>query len=475
MRLPLLVSTVLVVSVVSSLCTALVCLHLSPQTATTPSAATAPAPSAPPLAVMAPAPQPVPLPAMSHLEVARRQPAPAEVPALIPPPPPPLDEVIPPPPVTPPYYGSSQPRTPAAAPAPATVAEAAPAPEDPAPIYVQHEVNDTIYRDYYGCNQAEVVVINTCQRCYQFHHADVLAVCLVARWAGVPLSVAFRTFYDDDHGSIQALVAGYHLDAGIFFVALPADLACPGLYQRPYLKFRTLRGGEEAFSNDEYRALIALKIACEFQGRQPAQFFAALQHGDTPLQAIYRNPTATHTAILRSWSGGALHPLPAGAAAAASEHRQPVAGAPASVSTRNPGEVEATTAPHAGPQHGAATHLDQPVRAEQPVHGNLPIHSDAQEHAPPPVVDAGHGSARPTSPPIERRTSEPAPEHPAQGPASHDAAGPPLPAPAGHLRAEPSAPAAASSGQAAAASGGLAAPVPAGQAAATGTAPLPHH
>lgn len=483
MRLPLFIATVLVVSVLSSVCTAMVCLHLSPPPASRPPSAQvqapepAPAQASPSLAVAAPAHRPGAPPTADRQELERQQPAPAAEPPAIPAPPPPLDEVIPPPPEAPPRYASPQARTHAPAPAPAPATEVAPAsaPDDVTPVYVQHEVDETIYRDYYGCTQAEVVVINTCQRCYQFHHADVLAVCLVARWAGVPLSVAFRTFYDDDHGSLQALVAGYRLDPGIFFVSLPADLDCPLLYQRPYRLFRTQRGSDATYSNDEYRALITLKIACDFQGREPVQFFAAVQHGATPLQAIYRTPTRAPSVPARLWSGNAQPPS---GHAAASDHRQN-AGNPVSAATRPASEVDTDTAPHAGAASGAALRLDQPARLDHPArldqpprsdlaaHASQPLRGDVKEHAPPPVADAGHGSTRPAAPPVERRTVEPVPEHATLAPASHEAASAPAPAPVQHVHAEPAEPAPGSGGQAAGPAGG--------QAASAGAVPVTRH
>jgi hypothetical protein len=463
MRLPLFLATVLVVSVISSVCTAMVCLQLSPRAPATPSSAQAPgpAPTAPSPAVAAPAARPRLPTAATRPELARAQPAPAAEPAVIPPPPPPLDEVIPPPPEAPPRSLIGQARTPAPAPAPAPgpAASPAPAPDDVTPVYVQHEVDEAIYRDYYGCTQAEVVVINTCQRCYQFHHADVLAVCLVARWAGVPLSVAFRTYYDDDHGSLQALVTGYHLDPGIFFVTLAADLACPGPYQRPYLLFRTLRGSESAYSNDEYRALIALKIACDYQGRQPVQFFATVQNGATPLQAVYRTPTPAPAPAVpaRRWSGNALSPT---GHATASDHR-PTAGTPVSATTRGAGEIDADAAPHAGAATGAPLRLDRPARGDQAARG------DAQEHAPPTAADAGHGGSRPAATSPDRRAVEPVTEHATQGPVSHEAVSAPPSAPATHSHAEPSEPVSGSGSQ----PGGP----PGGQAASGGAVVVPRH
>jgi hypothetical protein len=457
MRLPLLVSTVLIVSVVSSVSTALICLRLVPQAVPIPSVA--PALPLPPPAIAAPAPPPAPADAPTRPMVATRQADPAPEPPAIPPPPPPLDEVIPPPPEAPPQY-TARIRTLATAP---PAAAPAPAPEDHTPIFVQHEVNDTIYRDYYGCTQAEVVVINTCQRCYQFNHADVLAVCLVARWAGVPLSVAFRTLYDDDHGSLQALLAGYHLDAAIFIVSLPADLLCPGPYQRPYHLFRDLRGSDASFSNDEYRALISLKIACEFQGREPAQFFASVQHGDTPLQVLYRTPTAPPAALGRSWSGVALRQLANGAAAGTSERRP--AGAALSASARPAREVEASAVPHAGALPASATRLDQASRLDQPSRISQSAPGEVQERAPASAADGGHGGTRPANPPLERRASEALNEHPLQAQAPREAVNVPQQAAPAHVHAEPSEPVPAIGGQ----------PAASGSQAAAGATYPPHH
>jgi hypothetical protein len=338
MRLPVLIIVLLSACILSSVCTAMVCVHLLIAPRPAPGAVLDGQPL--PLVTMpttdateTPATQP---PARVH---APQDPAPvatvsADAPATlpdqapsaltrIPDPPPPLDEIIPPPPqpivllpppgVAPrtPSVGRSQPTGPASLPADAE----GPAPPDQPDIIVQHQVDEAIYRDYFNCTQAEVVVINTYQRCYQFQHEDIFVICLVARYAGVPLSVVFRTFYDDDHCSIQALITGYQLDPVIFFVDVPATVILPKPYIRPYHLFGTRHGAMEALSNVEYRELLLLKIAGEFQGRTPSQFFADLMRSGTPALALYRPSAETTTASVRTWSGASARSTPVRTAA----------------------------------------------------------------------------------------------------------------------------------------------------------------
>ena len=327
MRLTLLVISLVATCLLSSVCTALVCLHalsvsgnrsasaqpVDSETRLTMAARTAPRPAAS-------------VAADSDAEQGRSTATAVDTQATSAPPqpPPPLDEVIPPPPVQPQLMAHEQltalpapPTRPQVAPAAPVAPVAADAPPEPVvegeppPLVLQHLVEESIYRDYFLCTQAEVVVINTYQRCYQLRHEDLLVIGLIARYAGVPLSVVFRTFYDDDHGNIQALLVSYHLDPEIFFIDIPLTIILPIPYQRPYHLFRNHHQGWETMSNDEYRALIALKIACEFQDRTADQFFTAMRSVAAPPLALFQSTGTPVAERGRTWLGSAVKtPVP---------------------------------------------------------------------------------------------------------------------------------------------------------------------
>ncbi len=182
--------------------------------------------------------------------------------------------------------------------APTTVVVQEPPPtivvQEPAPTVVyqdvaweDEEVNYVVYREYYGCSAEEVVVIPHYRHYYRVDDADLFFVCFVARHAHVSFDVAFHEYYYTCGRDYHRLVLSYRIDPVVFFVPLPPQTFYPVVYSRPYACYRSHQYTGVAFSNDEYRALVSLKIGVEYQGQSSEVFFRNAQTHGSPTRVLY--------------------------------------------------------------------------------------------------------------------------------------------------------------------------------------------
>jgi hypothetical protein len=204
-----------------------------------------------------------------------------------PPPPPAVVEYRPAPP--PPAVVEYQP-----APPPPTVVYQEPPPPPPPTVVVQQdvvwedeEVNEVVYREYYGCSPEEVAIIPHYRRYYQVDDADLFFVCFVARHAHVGFDVAFHEYYYGCGRDYNRLVLVYRIDPAVFFVPLPPHAVYPVVYSRPYACYRSHQFAGVAFTNEEYRGLVSLKIGVEYQGQSSEMFFRSAQRCGSPTRVVY--------------------------------------------------------------------------------------------------------------------------------------------------------------------------------------------
>jgi hypothetical protein len=139
------------------------------------------------------------------------------------------------------------------------------------------EVNYVVYRDYFGCTETEIGYFPHYRRYYGLTDDDIYFVYFTARLSGVSFDACFHSYYYDCDRNYDRLVVYYHVPRERYFVAIGADVSPPPMYARCYTSYRSGRTASATFTNQEYVALVHMKVGCEYQGHPPATYFARVQ------------------------------------------------------------------------------------------------------------------------------------------------------------------------------------------------------
>jgi hypothetical protein len=158
------------------------------------------------------------------------------------------------------------------------VVREAPPPPPPATEIVitqNDEVHYVVYREYFGCAEAEIHVIPYYRRYYAATDDDIYFVMFVARRSGVPFDVCYRRYYYECGRSYDRLVVAYNVPRSHFFCSAAVGVSSyPTAYQRTYVAYHQNNLSSITIQNHEYIALVHMKVAVEYQGHPPATYFA---------------------------------------------------------------------------------------------------------------------------------------------------------------------------------------------------------
>lgn len=163
------------------------------------------------------------------------------------------------------------------------------------PGHVQHmawdedEVHYVIFREYFGCAEREVWRLTAFRRFYSLDAADLLFLVFVSRHVSVSFEVVFDAWWNACRRDHHRLVTLYRLSPAIFFVPIPGTVACPPPYGRAYGYWRNRTFGSAILTPDEYRALVAMKVACDYYGHAPERFFDRVRAAGTPMRVVYED------------------------------------------------------------------------------------------------------------------------------------------------------------------------------------------
>jgi len=167
------------------------------------------------------------------------------------------------------------------------------------------EVDYVVYREYFGCSDAEIAYFPHYHRYYGLTDDDIYFIYFTSLCAGVSFDVCFHSYYYDCGRNYDRLVVYYRVPRERFFVAIGADVSPPPMYARVYASYRSGTTASVTFTNQEYVALVHMKVGVEYQGHPPAGYFARVQAAGSTHRVIVESRdqsgrggrTATGTAI----------------------------------------------------------------------------------------------------------------------------------------------------------------------------------
>lgn len=155
-----------------------------------------------------------------------------------------------------------------------TYVDPGPAPAGTVVVQEDEEVNYVVYRDYFGCTEDEVAYLPHYRRYYGCSDDDFYFCYFVSRRMGLSFDVCFRSYYYDCGRSCDRLVLYYRVPRQYFFVAVGPGVAYPPIYSRPYSCYHSGSYTSVSFSNQEYVALVHMKVGVEYQGHTTGAYFA---------------------------------------------------------------------------------------------------------------------------------------------------------------------------------------------------------
>jgi hypothetical protein len=300
-----------------------------------------------------------------------------------------------------------------------------PAPQDPIPagdpppvaqeMTETEEVNEVVYREYYGATDEEIVLLPYYRHYYALTDDDIYFIYFVSCRSGISFDVCFHSYYYDCGRNYDRLVVTYNVPREHFFIAVGAGVSYPPVYQRSYSCYHNGTYTSVTFTNTEYVALVRMRVACDYQGHPPTTYFARVQATGSPSRVIVESKDQCgrggHTVVgakvsvtaTRGWTlppqqRQEYHAQHQQAAVKAEgtfkEHHadqvQKVQARPAA----SPGKAPAAGATHPKPSGGAAPGEHPPAnpatgpahpRPEgQPVEKHPPEHPQPDKKAPPP-------------------------------------------------------------------------------------------
>ena len=318
----------------------------------------------------------------------------------------------------------------------ATIVEVAPEVE---------EVNYVVYREYFGCTEAEIAYFPHYRRYYGLNDDDIYFIYYTSRLSNVSFEVCFHSYYYDCGRNYDRLVVYYHVPRERYFVAIGAEVSPPSMYARTYASYRSGSTASLTFTNQEYVALVHLKVGVEYQGHPPASYFARVQATGSTSRAIVESRdqsgrggrTAAGTKITetapRPWSMPPQQKEQWHQERQASAARTAVTFKEAHKEQVTKVEKKQPAAPLKPAQQGVEQRSEQdnpsPRGAQQgvehkPVQGNPTpketqqgVESKPAQHTPPPKAQ-GQGPSDPNSKhPQQRQAENPPPRYPPHEPA----------------------------------------------------------
>jgi hypothetical protein len=156
----------------------------------------------------------------------------------------------------------------------------APPPPPPAPppattvVWTEEEeVHYVVYREYFGCTEEEVAFIPHYRRYYACTDDEIYFCWFVSRRCGLSFDVCWRSYYYDCGRSCDRLVVYYRAPREQFFVAVGPGVAYPPVYQRSYACYHSGNYASVTFTNQEYVALVHMKVGVEYQGHTSTTYF----------------------------------------------------------------------------------------------------------------------------------------------------------------------------------------------------------
>lgn len=163
-------------------------------------------------------------------------------------------------------------------------------PRDPAPELSagdEDEVNYVIYREYYDCDPDEVVYLRQYRTYYDYDNCDLWFLLFLSRSLNLDIPIVVRR-YEACGRRMHVLVRECGCEPGVFFVTVRDVDGCPPAYRRVYGFWARRQLNECEISNDEYRALVDLRIAVHYYGHTPEAFFSRCRGTERPCHVLYR-------------------------------------------------------------------------------------------------------------------------------------------------------------------------------------------
>ncbi len=140
------------------------------------------------------------------------------------------------------------------------------------------EVHDVVYREYYGCTDAEIVLLPHYRRYYGLTDDDFYFLFFVCRRSSITFDACFHSYYYDCGRSYDRLVVSYNVPREHFFVSVGVGVTTyPPIYARTYACYRSGSYAGVTFTNTEYVGLVHMRVACDYQGHAPNAYFARVQ------------------------------------------------------------------------------------------------------------------------------------------------------------------------------------------------------
>lgn len=151
----------------------------------------------------------------------------------------------------------------------------------------EDEVRYVIYREYYGCDPSQVAVIRHYRVYYGYDDCDIWFLLFLARRCDVTFDVVVRR-YELCGRRMHVVVRDFGCQPDIFFVYVRDVDRCPPPYGRAYGYWHRRQLHAVELSNDEYRALVDLRIAHDYYGYPPEDFFARCEK-DRPCRVLFKD------------------------------------------------------------------------------------------------------------------------------------------------------------------------------------------
>ena len=133
----------------------------------------------------------------------------------------------------------------------------------------------------FGCPGSSLATFRARSAVYRRYYGltddDIYFIYFTSRLSGVSFDVCFHSYYYDCDRNYDRLVVYYHVPRERYFVAIGAGVSPPPMYARTYASYRSGSTAGVTFTNQEYVALVHMKVGVEYQGHPPAAYFARVQ------------------------------------------------------------------------------------------------------------------------------------------------------------------------------------------------------
>jgi hypothetical protein len=137
------------------------------------------------------------------------------------------------------------------------------------------EVHYVVYREYFGCTETEIYAFPHYRRYYAVSDDDIYFITFVARQRGIAFDVCFRSYYYDCGRNYDRLIVTYNVPRTTFFCSVNVGVSTyPPVYQRTYVAYQQNNVTNITIQNNEYVALVHMKVGVEYQGHPPTTYFA---------------------------------------------------------------------------------------------------------------------------------------------------------------------------------------------------------